>query len=220
MNITKLFGPALLALPLALSACDRPQEEMAANDEEAMAEAPAKTYEATYTEDGDLIRIDGWREWVFIGNPVTPNGLNGGEAPFPESHAVYIDPESWAHWKATGEFRDGTLIAKELGMLYSEGGANEDGSTDQVSGRGFFQGGQFSGLEYAIKDSVRNADEPGYWAYYSSGHAPGIAYPETMARMPAESCNSCHEFNAGDDWVFIQFYPVLSAEKGGQSGSE
>ena len=167
---------------------------------------------ATYNDAGELIRIDGWREWVHIGAVVTPNALNDGAAPFPEYHVVYMDPDSWAHYKATGEFRDGTVIAKELSMLYSED-PEEDGSTYQVSGRGFFQGGAFSGLEYAIKDSERYADEPGYWAYFSSGHAPGVEYPATLAAQPAESCNACHESSAGDDWVFSQFYPILSSAK-------
>ncbi len=65
-----------------------------------------------------------------------------------------------------------------------------------------------------------DADEPGNWAYYSSGHAPGIEYPDTMTAQPAQACNSCHEFNAADDWVFLQFYPVLREGKGGQAGSE
>ena len=35
-------------------------------------------------------------------------------APFPEFHNVYIDPASWSHYRLTGEFRDGTVFAKEL----------------------------------------------------------------------------------------------------------
>lgn len=169
-------------------------------------------YEAKYTADGDLVRPDNWREWIYIGTPVTPHGLNDGNAPFPETHSVYIDPVSWAHWKETGTFREGTMIAKELSLLTTEG-AYEDGSVDQVSGRGFFQSGEFSGLEFAIKDSKRFADEPGNWSYYSSGHGPSIPYPDTMTALPTASCNLCHEAVADEDWVFIQFYPVLKAAK-------
>jgi hypothetical protein len=39
---------------------------------------------------------------------LTPNALNGGEAPFPEFHNVYIDPVSYDHWKEKGEWREGT----------------------------------------------------------------------------------------------------------------
>ena len=63
--------------------------------------------------DGKLERPQGWREWVYVGTPVTPNELNNGKAPFPEFHNVYIDPESWEHYKKNGEFRDGTILVKD-----------------------------------------------------------------------------------------------------------
>ena len=88
-------------------------------------------YEAVFNKDGELIRPAGWREWVFVGSPVTPNSLNGGAAPFPEFHSVYIDPKSWDHYKKTGEFREGTMFAKELTLV---------GDTSATSGIGFFNG--------------------------------------------------------------------------------
>ena len=89
----------------------------------------SEKYEAEFTADGDLIRPSGWREWIFVGSPLTPNSMNGGAAPFPEFHSVYIDPESWAHWKKTGEFREGAMLAKELTLV---------GDTAATSGVGFF----------------------------------------------------------------------------------
>ena len=65
-------------------------------------------------KDGQLERPTGFREWIYVGTPVTPNELNDGKAAFPEHHNVYIDPDSWAHYKRTGEFRDGTVLIKEL----------------------------------------------------------------------------------------------------------
>jgi hypothetical protein len=44
-----------------------------------------------FTKGGDLVLPTGFREWVFMGGPITPNSLNGGEAPFPEFHDVYIE---------------------------------------------------------------------------------------------------------------------------------
>ena len=58
-------------------------------------------------KNGELERPTGFREWIYVGTPVTPNDMNNGKAAFPEHHNVYIDPASWAHWKRTGEFRDG-----------------------------------------------------------------------------------------------------------------
>jgi hypothetical protein len=45
------------------------------------------------TPDGKLKRPVGYRKWVYVGELVTPRS-QGGEAPFPEFHAVYMDPET------------------------------------------------------------------------------------------------------------------------------
>lgn len=148
-----------------------------------------------------LIRPEGYRDWVYVGTPLTPNSLNPPEAAFPEFHNVYIHPEDYAHYRKTGEFRDGTVLIKELVTV---------GATEAASGNGYFMG-EFRGLEAAIKDSRRFPDEPGYWAYYSFGHD----YPleDRVEPNPTAACNTCHEENAAEDWVFTQYYPVLRAAK-------
>lgn len=204
---TGLVGVSALAL--ALAGCDTTQE-VAATAEQVVAKEVAN--EARYTEDGQLVRPDNWREWIFVGMPVTPNALNGGQAVLPETQAVYLDPTSWENWKETGTFRDGTMFAVELTLLMSEG-AHEDGSTEQTVGRGFYQD-DFSGLLFSVKDSERFSGEPGNWAYFSSEIGVGESdYPETMAALPTEACNECHEANGSEDWVFAQLYPVLRAAK-------
>ena len=67
---------------------------------------PARTAQAKEyfkINNGQLERPTGFREWVYVGAPVTPNDLNNGKAAFPEFHNVYMDPESWAHWKKRGD---------------------------------------------------------------------------------------------------------------------
>ncbi len=162
----------------------------------------SKTYEAEFTADGELIRPSGWREWVFVGSPLTPNSLNGGTAAFPEFHSVYIDPDSWAHWKETGEFREGTMLAKELTLV---------GATAATSGTGFFNG-DLQGFEIAHKDSTRYSKDTDGWAYYSFGHKPE-PYADTTAAMPTAACAACHTAAAADDMVFTQYYPILKAAK-------
>lgn len=44
-----------------------------------------------YTSDGKLLQPKDYRNWVFIGSMVTPNGLNNGKAGFPEFHNVYVE---------------------------------------------------------------------------------------------------------------------------------
>jgi len=166
-------------------------------------------YTAEFTGGGELIRPAGWREWVFVGSPLTPNSLNGGAAPFPEFHTVYIDPQSWAHYKDTGEFREGTMFAKELGLV---------GETAASSGVGFFNG-KMQGFEIAHKDSSRYPEESGGWAYYTFGHHDE-PYADSVAAMPNAACASCHTASAAEDMVFTQYYPILRAAKNaGEAGA-
>lgn len=153
---------------------------------------------------GELKRPTGYREWVYVGTPLTPNDMNNGKAAFEEFHNVYIDPKSWAHWKNKGEFRDGTILMKELVAV---------GSKAAVSGLGYFQG-NFLGLEATIKSKKYFPDEPGNWGYYSFSTPDHSSLNETAKAFPAAACNACHAGSAADDFVFTQYYPVLSAGKG------
>ncbi len=164
---------------------------------------PSTNLPYRFNSKGDLIRPEGYREWVYVGTPLTPNELNRGNAPFPEFHSVYIDPDSFAYWKKTGEFRDGTILTKELISV---------GSKSASSGKGYFMG-EFLGLEATVKSKQRFPDEPGNWAYFSFGHAHPLAKAATA--FPSLDCNACHEDNASFDWVFLQYYPVLRAAQGG-----
>jgi len=151
-----------------------------------------------------LERPTGYREWVYVGTPLTPDDLNDGKAAFPEFHNVYIDPKSWAHWKKTGEFREGTIIIKELVGV---------GAKVAVSGNGYFQG-NFVGLEATIKSTKYFPDEPGNWAYFSFSTPDHKTLTTSAKAFPAESCNACHQASAANDWVFTQYYPVLRAGQG------
>lgn len=164
---------------------------------------------AEFTANGELVRPAGWREWIFVGSPLTPNSMNGGEAAFPEFHSVYIDPDSWEHWKKTGTFREGTMIAKELTLV---------GATAATSGLGFFNG-DLQGFEIAHKDSGRYGDDTDGWGYYTFGHH-AEPYADTAAAQPIVACAACHTAAAADDMVFTQYYPILRAAKAaGDSGA-
>jgi hypothetical protein len=153
---------------------------------------------------GGLDRPTGYREWVYVGTPVTPNDMNNGKAAFPEFHNVYIDPKCGAHWKKTGEFRDNTILVKELVSV---------GSKAAVSGLGYFMG-DFVGLEATIKSKKHFPNDPGNWAYFSFSTPEHKTLTESAKAFPAASCNACHAAAAADDFVFTQYYPVLSAGKG------
>lgn len=163
--------------------------------------ASGRTDAATrYNAAGELIRPENYREWVFVGAPVTPNDMNDGKAAFPEFHNVYIDPASYASYKKTGKFANGTVLLKELVSV---------GAKSMDSGNGYFQG-EFVSLEAIVKDTVRFQDEPGGWAFFRFGEAPN--YKPTGVRMKTSDCNACHAA-ATEDYVFTATYPVLRAAK-------
>lgn len=153
---------------------------------------------AQFDASGALMMPKRYRQWVFVGAPVTPNDMNSGKAAFPEFHDVYIDHKSFNVYKKTGKFPDGTILVKELVSV---------GAKKAASGDGYFPG-EFNGIAAAVKDSKRFAKEPGNWAYFSFG-----AGKNTAEAQPTAACNKCHQDNAGEDWVFTQFYPVLRAAK-------
>jgi hypothetical protein len=102
-----------------------------------------------------------WREWVFVGSPLTPNALNDGHANFPEYHNVYIEPGSYEIYEKTNAFPEGRIMFKEL-QLSKKPEENPDGSRTEASGRGYFPCA-FNGADVTVKDAKRFAASGG-WA--------------------------------------------------------
>jgi hypothetical protein len=196
MKSSTLTGRILvLTLALAIGMAFSPRSAMAGEMKEAL----------TFDKEGALLqpKAEVFREWIQVGTPLTPNDMNDGKAAFPEFHAVYIDPASWTHYKKTGEFRDGTVMIKELISV---------GSKKAASGNGYFMG-EYIGLEVAFKDSKRFPKEPGNWAYFTFTTGQDKPHKEKVMAAPTSACNTCHQGNAAQDWVFIQYYPVLRASQ-------
>lgn len=160
-------------------------------------------YLPEYNSAGELLLPKNYHEWVFVGSPLTPNALNGGQANFPEYHNVYIEPGSYHIYQKTGVFPEGTIFFKELQLTLP--GENPDGSRTEPSGRGFFPGG-FNGADVTVKDSKKYASTGG-WGYFNFNHHEPKA---STAKVKDESeCAFCHEASAKKDDVWTQFYPLL-----------
>ena len=118
--------------------------------------APAASrYMPEYTQSGDLILPKNWRSWIFVGSPLTPDGLNNGKENFPEFHNVYIEPGSFDIYKKTGVFPEGTIFFKELQRTLKPE-QFPDGSRIEPSGRGYFPAA-YNGADVTVKDSKRYA---------------------------------------------------------------
>jgi hypothetical protein len=165
--------------------------------------AERKRYLPEYTASGDLILPKNFREWIYVGSPLTPNALNDGKANFPEFHNVYIEPGSYEIYKKTGVFPEGTIFFKELQLTLPA--ENGDGSRTEPSGRGYFPG-KWNGADVTVKDTKRYA-ESGGWGYYNfNHHEPKAA---TAKLKPQSECAACHQASAKKDEVWTQFYPLL-----------
>ncbi len=191
-----LAGGALAAATVIASTASRAQSMSGENGVSAR-------YLPEYTANGDLILPKNWRHWVYVGSPLTPNALNGGQANFPEFHNVYIEPGSFAIYEKTGEFPEGTIFFKELQLTLK--GEEADGSRTEPSGRGYFPG-PFNGADVTVKDSKRYAATGG-WGYYNFHHSEPKA--KTASVRPKEECAFCHIASAKKDDVWTQFYPML-----------
>ena len=165
-------------------------------------------YPPEYTASGELILPKNFHEWVYVGSPLTPNALNGGHAGFPEYHNVYIEPCSYAKYKETNVFPDGTIFFKELQLTLPPADF-PDGSRTEPSGRGYFPG-PWNGADVTVKDSKRYAD--GGWGYYNFNHHEPKA--PTAKLKPVTECAFCHIASAKKDEVWTQFYPLLDTGLG------
>jgi hypothetical protein len=194
----------LLLASLVLAGCGQLGGQSANN----ISAAADTDWKPKFTADGALELPKNFREWVFIGAPLTPNALNGGKAPFPEYHNVYIHKSVLAQYQKTGVFPEGTILFKELQL--TQPSTDADGAKVEASGRGFFPGA-YHGADVSVKDSTRFKDTNG-WGFFNFGHhAP--PYEKTAKAMPAEACAGCHTANAQKDMVFTQFYTLLQREE-------
>ena len=199
------FAFALVLVAVAVAFCGR---SFPINSSRVAAEPQQGT--AVFDSDGKLKLPTGFRSWVFVGAPLTPNALNNGKAGFPEYHHVYVEKKNVDAYLATGSFPEGTMFVKELTRVLSP--TFPDGSRKEPSGRGYFNG-EYNGIDVSVKDSKRFASTNG-WGFFTFGHHP-LPYAETAAESPVNECAGCHLANvAKTDMTWIQFYPLLRDKKG------
>jgi hypothetical protein len=146
---------------------------------------------AQFTGAGLLLRPDHYREWIYL-----TSGFDMSYSPaMSMGHVfdnVFVDPEAYAAFAATGTWPDKTMLIIEVRSAESKGSINKSGS---------FQGGKVAALEVHVKDRARFADQ---WAFFEFKDGA----PAKMIPRSAE-CYSCHAAHAAVDTTFVQFYPTL-----------
>jgi Cytochrome P460 len=172
--------------------------------------ANTEEYTAVFDSQGNLKLPTGYRAWVFVGAPLTPNALNNGNAGFPEYHHVYVQKKNVDAYLQKGSFPEGTVFVKELTRVLDP--TFPDGSRQEPSGRGYFNG-EYNGIDVTVKDSKRFA-KTNNWGFFTFGHHP-LPYAKTAAESPSTECAFCHiQFVSKTDMTWVQFYPLLRDKKG------
>lgn len=169
----------------------------------------ADNWKPAWTDKNELKQPIGYRQWIYLGSPITPQGLNDGKAGFPEFHNVYIPRPVLDAFKKTGEYPEGSIFVKEL-QLTMPPAENPDGSRTISSGRGYFPG-EFNGMDVMVKDSKRCASTSN-WCFFNFGHHPQ-PYEKLSAIIPVEKCAACHTANADKNMHFTEFYQLLSPKQ-------
>jgi hypothetical protein len=161
------------------------------------ANAPARAAESnapTYTSDGKLVFPENYREWIYLTSGMdmdyNPNLNMMGHSMFDN---VFVNPEAYKAFVATGTWPDKTMLVLEGRMAGSKGSINKSGH---------YQTNEIMAHSIHIKDESRF---PGKWAFfgYDNDLKPAQQIPTKAV------CYSCHEQHAAVDTTFVQFYPTL-----------
>ena len=147
---------------------------------------------AAYAANGDLLPVGNYREWIYL-----TSGVDMSYSPKPAEMTmfdnVFVNPEAYRSFLATGTWPDKTVLVLEVREAKSKGSINQ---------HGHFQGMQLMGFEVHVKDEKRF---PGGWAFFDfdSPEKRGTLIPQ------GAPCYSCHVAHGAVDTTFVQFYPTL-----------
>jgi len=153
--------------------------------------SPKSSTAPVYTADGKLVFPPNYREWIYL-----TTGLDMDYSPTVNlaEHSmfdnVFVNPESYKAFLATGKWPDKTIFVLEGRVAGSKGSINKGGH---------YQTTEIMSRSIHMKDESR-----GGWAFYGFGDGPnGDHIPQTAV------CYSCHADHGAVDTTFVQFYPTL-----------
>ena len=155
----------------------------------------ARPGEPRFTSDGQLMRPDNYREWVFLssGLGMTYGTLDAvANAFYQRFDNVFVTPQAYQAFLETGVWPDKTMFALEVRSSASKASINKDGRYQE----------EIVTLEVEVKDPSRF---PNKWAYFGFGTSAPAAKP-----LPdSAGCQACHSTNGAVENTFVQFYPTL-----------
>ena len=170
---------------------------MFATEARKVAAAGKSENQPTYTKDGKLVMPPNYREWFFLTSGLGMNYSTGVSA-HPMFTNVFVPPEAYKEFKATGKWPDKTQWVLEMVQPATHGSINKGGHYQNT----------LMGWDVEVKDSSRLQQ----WTYYNIGAKETSSDP-----VASTACLKCHTGNGAVENTFVQFYPTLldfSVEKG------
>jgi hypothetical protein len=155
----------------------------------------AATAVPAYDKNGQMLAPANYREWIYLtsGIDMSYSPKASGADDQSQFDNVFVNPEAYRKFVATGTWPDKTVMVLEARAAGSKGSINQ---------HGHFQKGGVADLEVHVKDESRF---PGKWAFFSFDSATGSG---TLIPQGAP-CYSCHAAHGAVDNTFVQFYPTL-----------
>jgi Cytochrome P460 len=160
-------------------------------DEPQLPAQQARTDEPRYTNDGQLMRPDNYREWIYrsSGLGMTYGVVDTFSGRFDN---VFVTPQAYKAFLQIGAWPDKTMFVLEVRSSATKGSINKGGH---------YQEGVVA-IEIHLKDQARF---PAKWVFFGFGTSDQTARP-----FPANSaCQTCHAKSGAVDETFVQFYPTL-----------
>ena len=143
-----------------------------------------------YTKNNQLLRPDGYREWIYLSSGLGMNysASSGGHEMFTN---VFVLPSAYQEFMVSGKWPAKTVFVVEERSASSKGSINRTGhfQTDLM------------GLGVEVKDESRFPEK---WAYFSFD-----SDTRTAKANPKPACWQCHNDHAAVENTFVQFYPTL-----------
>src|SRR3989442_5014473 len=116
LQIVNMTGRTAIAIALLLAACGIVASE----------EAP-KMAEPRYAEGNQLIRPEGYRQWMFVGANLGMGYTEGKAAKTPAFHNIFIQPDAYRRFAAMGKFPDKTMLVMEVVTAGTNASINRNG---------------------------------------------------------------------------------------------
>ena len=153
----------------------------------------SRTDEPRYTKDGQLMRPENYREWIFLssGLGMTYGTVEAAGVASPRFDNVFVTPQAYRSFLQTGRWPDKTMFVLEVRASASKGSINKGGHYQE----------EVVAIETHVKDEARF---PAKWEFFEFGTGP-TGKPFGVK----SSCQACHAQNGAVDSTFVQFYPTL-----------